>query len=49
MKYRSVKGAAVGHTPEDPGHNPFLCTKESYKDFERKLRVRLKGPSATAG
>jgi putative heme-binding domain-containing protein len=50
MKYWSVKdGAIVGYTPQDPRHNTFLCSKKSYKDFELKFKVRLKGGVGNSG
>src|SRR6516162_8780778 len=49
-KYWSVKdGAIVGYTPEDPGHNTFLCSKKKYGDFELKFKVRLKGGIGNSG
>ena len=50
MKYWSVKdGALVGYTPQDPGHNTFLCSKKKYGDFELKFKVRLKGGVGNSG
>src|SRR5262249_24597476 len=50
MEYWSVKdGAIVGYTPKDPRHNTFLCSKKSYKDFELKFKVRLKGGVGNSG
>jgi putative heme-binding domain-containing protein len=50
LKYWSVKdGAIVGHTPEDPRHNTFLCSKKSYRDFELTFKVRLKGAIGNSG
>jgi hypothetical protein len=50
MKYWSVKdGAIVGYTPEDPGHNTFLCSKKKYGDFELKFKVRLKDGIGNSG
>src|SRR5262249_51227370 len=48
--YWSVKdGAIVGRTEKDPGFNTFLCSKKSYKDFELKFKVRLKGGVGNSG
>jgi putative heme-binding domain-containing protein len=50
MQYWSVKdGAIVGRTEKDPGFNTFLCTNKSYKDFELKFKVRLKGGIGNSG
>jgi hypothetical protein len=50
MQYWSVKdGAIVGYTPEDPGHNTFLCSKKKYGDFEMKFKVRLKDGVGNSG
>jgi 3-keto-disaccharide hydrolase len=50
LKYWSVKdGALVGYTPQDPGHNTFLCSKKKYGDFELKFKVRLKGGVGNSG
>jgi hypothetical protein len=50
MKYWSVKdGAIVGYTPEDPGHNTFLCGKKKYGDFELQFKVRLKDGIGNSG
>jgi hypothetical protein len=49
-KYWSVKdGAIVGHTPEDPGYNTFLCSKKKYGNFELKFKVRLKDGAGNSG
>ncbi len=49
-KYWSVKdGALVGYTPEDPGHNTFLCSKKKYSDFELSFKVRLKDGIGNSG
>jgi hypothetical protein len=49
-KYWSVKdGAIVGYTPEDPGHNTFLCSKKKYGDFELSFKVRLKNGDGNSG
>jgi hypothetical protein len=49
-KYWSVKdGAIVGYTPEDPGHNTFLCSKKKYGDFELSFKVRLKDGIGNSG
>ena len=49
-QYWSVKdGALVGYTPQDPGHNTFLCSKKKYKDFELRFKVRLKGGVGNSG
>jgi hypothetical protein len=49
-KYWSVKdGAIVGHTPEDPGYNTFLCSKKTYTDFELSFKVRLKDGVGNSG
>jgi hypothetical protein len=44
-KYWSVKdGALVGSSyPDGLKFNTFLCSKQPYKDFELKFKVRLKG------
>jgi hypothetical protein len=50
LQYWSVKdGALVGYTPEDPGHNTFLCSKKKYKDFELKFQIRLKDGIGNSG
>jgi Domain of Unknown Function (DUF1080) len=50
MKFWSYKdGALVGYTPEDPGHNTFLCSKKKYKDFELKFQIRLKDGVGNSG
>src|SRR6516162_4573631 len=50
MKFWSYKdGALVGYTPEDPGHNTFLCSKKKYKDFELKFQIRLKDGIGNSG
>ena len=50
LKYWSVKdGALVGYTPQDPGHNTFLCSKKKYGDFELRFKVRLKGGVGNSG
>jgi len=49
-KYWSVKdGAIVGSTPENPGHNTFLCSKKKYKDFELTFKIHLKGGIGNSG
>jgi hypothetical protein len=44
-KFWSVKdGAIVGSTEPDGGKfNTFLCSKQQYKDFELKFKVKLTG------
>jgi hypothetical protein len=50
MQYWSVKdGAIVGYTPSDPGHNTFLCSKKTYKDFELSFKIRLKDGIGNSG
>ena len=50
LKYWSVKdGALVGYTPQDPGHNTFLCSKKKYGDFELKFKIRLKDGVGNSG
>jgi hypothetical protein len=50
MKFWSYRdGALVGYTPEDPGHNTFLCSKKKYKDFELKFQIRLKDGIGNSG
>jgi hypothetical protein len=50
MKFWSVKdGAIVGYTPQDPGHNTFLCSKNKYKDFELQFQIRLKDGIGNSG
>src|SRR5436305_8542384 len=50
LKYWSVKdGALVGYTPQDPGHNTFLCSKKKYGDFELRFKVRLKDGVGNSG
>jgi hypothetical protein len=50
MQYWSVKdGAIVGYTPEDPGHNTFLCSKKKYRDFELRFKIRLKDGVGNSG
>jgi len=49
-KYWSVKDRAlVGYTPEDPGHNTFLCSKKKYGDFDLSFKVRLKDGIGNSG
>jgi hypothetical protein len=49
-QYWSVKdGALVGYTPQDPGHNTFLCSKKKYKDFELTFKIRLKDGVGNSG
>jgi hypothetical protein len=49
-EYWSVKdGAIVGYTPKDPGYNTFLCSKQTYKDFELSFKVRLKDGIGNSG
>ncbi len=50
-KYWSVKdGALVGSTePDGIKFNTFLCSKQKYKDFELKFKVRLKGGKGNSG
>src|SRR5262245_66551750 len=46
----SVKdGAIVGTAPADLKFNTFLCSKQKYKDFELKFRVRLKDGKGNSG
>jgi hypothetical protein len=48
--YWSVKdGAIIGHTPEDPGFNTFLCSRKPYRDFELSFKVRLKDGVGNSG
>lgn len=42
-------GALVGYTPQDPGHNTFLCSKKKYKDFELSFKIRLKNGVGNSG
>ncbi len=42
-------GALVGYTPTDPGHNTFLCSKKTYKDFELRFKIRLKDGVGNSG
>jgi hypothetical protein len=48
-KFWSVKdGAIVGTTEPDGGKfNTFLCSKQQYKDFELKFKVKLTGKGWT--
>lgn len=50
-QFWSVKdGALVGDTsPSGVKFNTFLCSKEQYKDFELRFKVRLKGANANSG
>jgi hypothetical protein len=49
-QYWSVKdGAIVGRTEKDPGFNTFLCSKNTYKDFELTFKVRLKDGVGNSG
>jgi serine/threonine protein kinase len=49
-QYWSVRdGAIVGYTREDPKFNTFLCSKRTYKDFELRFQVRLKGGLGNSG
>jgi hypothetical protein len=49
-QYWSVKdGAIVGYTPQDPGHNTFLCSKRKYGDFLLRFQVRLKDGVGNSG
>jgi len=49
-KFWSAKdGALVGYTPEDPGHNTFLCSKKKYGDFELSFKIRLKDGVGNSG
>jgi hypothetical protein len=48
--YWSVKdGAIVGRTEKPPAFNTFLCSKKTYRDFELKCKVRLKGGVGNSG
>jgi hypothetical protein len=50
MQYWSFKdGALIGYTPKDPGHNTFLCSKKTYKDFELSFKIRLKDGIGNSG
>jgi hypothetical protein len=50
MQYWSVKdGAIVGFTPSDPHHNTFLCSKQTYKDFELSFKIRLRDGIGNSG
>src|SRR5262249_51692595 len=42
-------GALVGYTPQDPGHNTFLCSKKKYGDFELRFKIRLKDGVGNSG
>jgi serine/threonine protein kinase len=43
-------GALVGSTfPKGIGYNTFLCSKETYKDFELKFQVYLKDGNGNSG
>jgi hypothetical protein len=51
-EYWSIKdGAIVGATPDGGKFNTFLCSKNKYKDFELKFKVKLtaKGWSGNSG
>jgi hypothetical protein len=48
--WRIENGAIVGGSLENPvPHNDFLCTKESFEDFELRLQVKISSPDANAG
>ncbi len=48
--WRIENGAIVGGSLENPvPHNDFLCTKETFDNFELRLRVKLSSPEANAG
>src|SRR6516162_9149367 len=47
-EYWSVRdGALVGASPEGAKFSTFLCSKKSYKDFELRFQVKLKGKGWT--
>jgi hypothetical protein len=47
-EYWSVKdGALVGASPRRAKFNTFLCSKNKYKDFELRFRVKLTGKGWT--
>jgi hypothetical protein len=47
-EYWSVRdGALVGASPEGAKFNTFLCSKKTYKDFELRFQVKLKGKGWT--
>src|ERR1700693_313700 len=49
-EYWSVKdGALVGSTPKGIKFNTFLCSKQTYKDFELRFAARLKDGSGNSG
>jgi hypothetical protein len=48
--FRIEDGAIVGGTLEERiPHNEFLCTTQTYADFELRLRFKLLGDGANAG
>lgn len=48
--FRIEDGAIVGGSLErDIPHNDFLCTKETYGDFELRLKFKVLGKGANAG
>jgi len=48
--FRIEEGAIVGGSlTQRVEHNDFLCTSETYGDFELRLEVRLLGEQANAG
>ena len=48
--WRIEDGAIVGGSLDHPvPHNEFLCTKETFDNFELRLRVKLSSPDANAG
>ena len=48
--FRIQEGAIVGGSLDRPvARNEFLCTQESYGDFELRLKVKVLGKGANAG
>lgn len=48
--FRVEEGAIVAGSMEKPiAHNDFLCTKESFEDFELRLKFKLLGRGTNAG
>jgi hypothetical protein len=48
--FRIESGAIVaGSLERDIPHNEFLCTRQSFKNFELKLQVKLEGTGDNAG